>query len=80
MKAQEPKLALKKTRRWLELKGEDEVDDEVMDNKSDNREEKKKERKRNVSYQVCDIFISKGLQNRTEPLAFPNIHVWGSSS
>ena len=53
----------------------DHNEDEVMDNNGDNIEPKKKERKRNVSYEVGDIVISKGLQNGTEPLASSNIQV-----
>ena len=51
MTAHKAKRALKKKRRWRELKGEDKVyvimdnnEDEVMDNNGDNIEPKKKEK------------------------------------
>ena len=44
MKAHEAKSALKKKRRWHELKGEDEVEHEVMDNNCDNINPNKKEK------------------------------------
>ena len=44
MKAHEAKSALKKKRRWHELKGEDEVEHEVMDNNCHNINPNKKEK------------------------------------
>ena len=44
MEAHEAKIALKKKRRWQELKGEDKVDHDVMDNNCDNIQQNKNEK------------------------------------
>ena len=44
MEAHEAKIALKKKRRWQELKGEDKVDHDVMDNNRDNIQPNKNEK------------------------------------